>query len=106
MKDTINILFVCGYGVGSSVMLQTVVKKALTKYDFKVEMEHTAAGDVGVFTDWAYSFSISKKLLYVVSLDPKQGQYLIPIENIMDGETIGQQIYEVVQQHFPHLINQ
>lgn len=27
MKDTINILFVCGYGVGSSVMLQTVVKK-------------------------------------------------------------------------------
>lgn len=43
MKDTINILFVCGYGVGSSVMLQTVVKKALTKYDFKVEMEHTAA---------------------------------------------------------------
>ncbi|HFO8925642.1 TPA: PTS sugar transporter IIB, partial [Escherichia coli] len=22
------------------------------------------------------------------------------------GETIGQQIYEVVQQHFPHLINQ
>lgn len=44
MKDTINILFVCGYGVGSSVMLQTVVKKALTKYEFKVEMEHTAAG--------------------------------------------------------------
>lgn len=51
MKDTINILFVCGYGVGSSVMLQTVVKKALTKYDFKVEMEHTAAGEVGGFTD-------------------------------------------------------
>lgn len=47
MKDTINILFVCGYGVGSSVMLQTVVKKALTKYEFKVEMEHTAAGEVG-----------------------------------------------------------
>ncbi|MCV5767592.1 PTS sugar transporter IIB, partial [Escherichia coli] len=29
----------------------------------------------------------------------------IPIENIMDGETIGAQIYEVVQQHFPYLIN-
>ncbi|EMX7183808.1 PTS sugar transporter IIB, partial [Salmonella enterica] len=27
MKDSVNILFVCGYGVGSSVMLQTVVKK-------------------------------------------------------------------------------
>lgn len=60
MKDTINILFVCGYGVGSSVMLQTVVKKALTKYEFKVEMEHTAAGEVGGFTDWADIFAISK----------------------------------------------
>ncbi|HHV8880897.1 TPA: PTS sugar transporter subunit IIB [Escherichia coli] len=105
MKDTINILFVCGYGVGSSVMLQTVVKKALTKYEFKVEMEHTAADEVGGFTDWADIFAISKKLLDVVSLDPKHGQYLIPIENIMDGETIGAQIYEVVQQHFPHLLN-
>ena len=88
-----------------SVMLQTVVKKALTKYEFKVEMEHTAAGEVGGFTDWADIFAISKKLLDVVSLDPKHGQYLIPIENIMDGETIGAQIYEVVQQHFPHLLN-
>ena len=42
MKDKINLLFVCGYGVGSSVMLQTVVKKALAKYDFQFEfaMEH------------------------------------------------------------------
>lgn len=51
-------------------------------------------------------FLLFQKLLDVVSLDPKQGQYLIPIENIMDGETIGQQIYEVVQHHYPHLINQ
>ncbi len=33
-----------------------------------------------------------EKLLDVVSLDPKHGQYLIPIENIMDGESIGKQI--------------
>ena len=104
MKDNINVLFVCGYGVGSSVMLQTVVKKALVKYDFKCDMEHTAAGEVGGFTDWADIYAISKKLLDVVSLDPKQGQYLIPIENIMDGETIAQQIYDVVEAHFPHLI--
>ncbi|ECA9993689.1 PTS sugar transporter subunit IIB, partial [Salmonella enterica subsp. enterica serovar Stanleyville] len=80
MKDSVNILFVCGYGVGSSVMLQTVVKKALAKYDFSFDMEHTAAGEVGGFTDWADIYAISKKLLDVVSLDPKHGQYLIPIE--------------------------
>lgn len=46
-----------------------------------------------------------KKLLDVVSLDPKHGQYLIPIENIMDGESIGKQIYDVVEKNFPHLLN-
>ncbi|VGM90567.1 Putative phosphotransferase enzyme II, B component [Salmonella enterica subsp. enterica serovar Stanley] len=67
MKDSVNILFVCGYGVGSSVMLQTVVKKALAKYDFSFDMEHTAAGEVGGFTDWADIYAISKKLLDVVA---------------------------------------
>ena len=69
MKEKINILFVCGYGVGSSVMLQTVVKKALAKYNIAFEMEHTAAGEVGGFTDWADIYAISKKLIDVVSLD-------------------------------------
>lgn len=107
MKNKINLLFVCGYGVGSSVMLQTVVKKALAKYDFQfeVEMEHTAAGEVGGFTDWADIYAISKKLIDVVSLDPRNGQYLIPIENIMDGETIGKQIYAVIETNFPHLLS-
>lgn len=105
MKDKINILFVCGYGVGSSVMLQIVVGKALAKYNFKFAMEHTAAGEVGGFTDWTDIYAISKKLIDVVSLDPKNGQYLIPIENIMDGETIGKQIFEVVGKHFPHLLD-
>ncbi|EAB5113265.1 PTS sugar transporter IIB, partial [Salmonella enterica subsp. enterica serovar Typhimurium] len=81
------------------------VKKALAKYDFSFDMEHTAAGEVGGFTDWADIYAISKKLLDVVSLDPKHGQYLIPIENIMDGESIGKQIYDVVEKNFPHLLN-
>ncbi|EGN8003215.1 PTS sugar transporter IIB, partial [Salmonella enterica] len=78
---------------------------ALAKYDFSFDMEHTAAGEVGGFTDWADIYAISKKLLDVVSLDPKHGQYLIPIENIMDGESIGKQIYDVVEENFPHLLN-
>ncbi|VDZ79858.1 phosphotransferase enzyme II, B component [Salmonella bongori] len=80
MKDSVNILFVCGYGVGSSVMLQTVVKKALAKYNFSFAMEHTAAGEVGGFTDWADIYAISKKI--AGCRQPpilKHGQYLIPI---------------------------
>lgn len=67
-------------------------------------MEHTAAGRWEALPIGRI-FLLFPKLLDVVSLDPKHGQYLIPIENIMDGETIGAQIYEVVQQHFPHLLN-
>ncbi|ENG2946024.1 PTS sugar transporter subunit IIB [Enterobacter cloacae] len=104
MKSKINILFVCGYGVGSSVMLQIVVKKALANCQFEYEMKHTAAGEVGGYAEWADIYAISKKLVDVVSLDPSEGQYLIPIENIMDGETIGKQITEVIEKHFPHLI--
>lgn len=80
MKDSVNILFVCGYGVGSSVMLQTVVKKALAKYDFSFDMEHTAAGEVGGFTDWADIYAISKKLLDVVSLDLNTDNILFPLK--------------------------
>lgn len=105
MKDSVNILFVCGYGVDLGGRRIIKKKKALAKYDFSFDMEHTAAGEVGGFTDWADIYAISKKLLDVVSLDPKHGQYLIPIENIMDSESIGKQIYDVVEKNFPHLLN-
>jgi len=104
MKTSVNILFVCGYGVGSSVMLQSVVGKALKNYKFDYKMEHTAAGEVGGFADWADIYAISKKLLDVVSVDPRQGQFLIPIENIMDGEKIAKEISTVVEAHFPEII--
>ena len=29
MKDKVNVLFVCGYGVGSSAISESIVKKAL-----------------------------------------------------------------------------
>lgn len=67
MKDSVNILFVCGYGVGSSVMLQTVVKKALAKYDFSFDMEHTAAGEVGGFTDWQIFMRFRKNCLMLLA---------------------------------------
>lgn len=70
-------------------MLYTIVKKLLVKYTFSFAMEHTAAGEVGRFTDWTDNYVISKKLLDVVNLDPKHGQYIIPIENIMNGKLIG-----------------
>ena len=55
MKNKVNILFVCGYGVGSSVMLKMVVEKALKKYNINSEMEHTAAGEAAGYMNWQTS---------------------------------------------------
>lgn len=80
MKDSVNILFVCGYGVGSSVMLQTVVKKALAKYDFSFDMEHTAAGEVGGFTDWQIFMRFRKNCLMSLALTLNTDNILFPLK--------------------------
>lgn len=100
MKDKINILFVCGYGVGSSVMLKIVVEKVLKKLNINAEMEHTAAGEASGYINWADIVAISKKLVDVIDLGTFKNKHIIQIENLMDGEKIGAQINEVVEKHF------
>ncbi len=64
-------------------------------------MEHTAAGVVSVdLPDWQIFMRFRKIAFDVVSLDPKHGQYLIPIENIMDGESIGKQTLRCGREKF------
>lgn len=103
MKNKVNILFVCGYGVGSSLMLKTVVGKALKEYNIENDMKHTAAGEASGYMEWADIVAVSKKLVDMISVG--QNKYLIEIENLMDGATIGKQINEIVVAHFPDAIN-
>lgn len=100
MKDKINILFVCGYGVGSSVMLKIVVEKALKRLNINAEMEHTAAGEASGYINWADIVAISKKLVDVIDLSAFKNKHIIQIENLMDGDSIGAKINEVVEKHF------
>ena len=99
MKDKINILFVCGYGVGSSVMLKIVVEKALKKLNINAEMEHTAAGEASGYINWVDIVAISKKLVNVIDLGAFKNKHIIQIENLMDGEKIGAQINDLVEKH-------
>lgn len=106
MKNKVNILFVCGYGVGSSVMLKMVVEKALKKYNINSEMEHTAAGEAAGYMNWADIIAISKKLVDTVDTSVFKNKHVIEIENLMDGEKIGKQIFEVVNVHFKNAIQE
>lgn len=106
MKDKIHVLFVCGYGVGSSAMVEGIVSKALKKRKIPCEVEHTAAGEAVGFFNWVDIVAVSKKLIDIVNLESFPGKSIIVIENIMDGEKIGAQIEEVVREKFPELLQE
>lgn len=104
MKNKVNILFVCGYGVGSSLMLKMVVEKALKKYNVNCEMEHTAAGEAAGYIDWVDIVAVSKKLVDLIDLDSFKNTHIIQIENLMDGEKISKQVFEIVEKHYKEAI--
>lgn len=62
MKEKVNVLFVCGYGVGSSAISESIVKKALVTEGINAELKHTAVGEMSSYNDWTDIIAISKKL--------------------------------------------
>ncbi|MCM3763639.1 PTS sugar transporter subunit IIB [Neobacillus niacini] len=104
MKDSINILFVCGYGVGSSAMLEAVTSKALKARNISANLEHAAAGEVGGYVNWADIVAVNKKLMDIVDLDSFRGKHVIEIENMMDGEGIGNKIQSIVTEHYQYAV--
>lgn len=99
MKDKINVLFVCGYGLGSSAMAEMLVKKGLVAEGINAEVQHTAVGEMGMFNSWTDIVVISKKLAEGITLPADK--YLIEVVNIMDGAGIAKQVGELVDQHYP-----
>lgn len=98
MKDKVNVLFVCGYGVGSSAISEQIVKKALKTEGIHAELKHTAVGEINGFNDWTDIIAISTKLAEGVSF--KDGVHVIKVKNVMDGKGIAKQIGEVVDKFY------
>lgn len=105
MKDSVNILFVCGYGMGSSVISEVMVSKALKELGIICDLKHTALGEMNSYYDWVDIIAISKKLTQGV--EAPKGGHMIEVINIMDGKKIAAQICEVVDEYYPaaHPVN-
>jgi PTS system ascorbate-specific IIB component len=99
MKDKVNVLFVCGYGLGSSAMAEVLVKKGLAAEGISAEVKHTAVGEMSTWHSWTDIVVISKKLAEGITLP--EGKHLIEIVNIMDGVGIAKQVGEIVDQYYP-----
>ena len=105
-KETnkIHILFVCGYGVGTSVIMENNVRKALAEKGIEAVMEHASGGEVSSYKGWADIIGVSKKLVSVVRLDPGEKVHVIEIVNLMDGKKIAFQIEEIMKEYYPELL--
>lgn len=99
MKDSVNILFVCGYGLGSSAMAETLVKKGLIAEGINAVVQHTAMGEMSSHNSWTDIIVISKKL--AEGLTVPADRHLIEVVNIMDGPGIAKRVGEVVDKYYP-----
>ena len=99
LKNKINILFICGNGMGTSTMAELGVKNNLKKFRINAELQHTSLGQMGSLREWADIVVILKNLMTDIKV--KDGEYFIPVVNIMDGKGITEKINEIVIENFP-----
>ena len=104
MKDKVSILLVCGYGVGSSLLLKMTAEKQMVKYGINAEMKHTSAGEASGFSDWADIIAVNSKLADIVNEREFPGKHIIKIMNIMNGDEVGSAINNVVQEYYKDAI--
>ena len=95
----VNILFVCGFGMGTSTMAELGVKTNLVNHKISANLQHTSLGKMESLREWADIIVILKNLYRQVKV--RDGEFFIPVVNIMDGKGIAAQVNEIVTAHFP-----
>lgn len=98
-NNKINVLFICGMGMGTSTMAEIGVKKNLNLLNISANVQHTSLGQMESLRDWADIIVILKNLFNEVKV--KEGEFIIPVVNVMDGKGIAAQIEKIVIEHFP-----
>lgn len=100
MKDKIHVLFVCGYGVGSSAISESIVKKALVQECIHADVQHTAVGEMNSMKEWTDIIVISTKLAEGVVFG--KDEHVIQVVNVMDGKGIAASIGNIVDEFYPN----
>ena len=97
----INVLFVCGMGMGTSTMAELGVKNNLNKLNIDANVQHTSLGQMESLRSWADIIVILKNLFSEITV--KEGEFIIPVVNVMDGKGIAAEIEKIVDEHFPEV---
>lgn len=98
-NNKVNILLVCGMGMGTSTMAELNLKKALKDVNIEANLRHTSLGQMNSDREWADIIFILKNLYNQVKVN--EGEHIIPIVNIMNGKEMAKQVNEMVEQYYP-----
>lgn len=104
IKDRVNILVTCGYGLGSSAIAEAMIKKEIDKLGIKADLQHAALGELGSFKNWADIITVPKNFLR--GLGSLEGVHVVDVINALDGKTIAKKIEVIVREHYPDAISQ
>lgn len=98
-NNKINVLLVCGCGMGTSQMAELNLKKNLKALNIDANLNHTSFGMMGSMRDWADVIFVLKN--FYDQIDIKQEEHIFPIVNIMAGKEMANKVNEVVEQFYP-----
>lgn len=99
MKDSVNVLFVCGFGMGTSTMAELLVKKALKAENIRAEVKHTALGEMNAMKGWYDIVVTTTKFAEGIQFGPNE--HSVIVVNVMDGPGIAKQIGKIVDEYYP-----
>ncbi len=98
-NNKVNVLLVCGMGMGTSTMAELNLKKALKDVNVEANLKHTSLGQMNADREWADIIFILKNLYNQIKVN--EGEHIIPIVNIMNGKEMAKQVSELVEQYYP-----
>ncbi len=97
--NKVNILLVCGNGMGTSTMAELSLKKALKEYNINADLKHTSLGQMNSEREWADIIFVLKNLFNGIKVN--EGEHILPVVNIMNGKDMARQVNELVEAHYP-----
>ena len=87
--------------MGTSTMAELGVKNNLNKLNIVANVQHTSLGQMESLRSWADIIVILKNLFSEITV--KEGEFIIPVVNVMDGKGIAAEIEKIVDEHFPEV---
>ena len=102
-NNKVNVLLVCGMGMGTSTMAELNLKKALKELNIEANLKHTSLGQMNSDRDWADIIFILKNLYNQIKVN--EGEHIIPIVNIMNGKEMARQVNELIDEFYPEAKN-